>query len=68
MVIFSWCLVFQINTKLLTFLVNTAMAPNKSFQRTPQKLRFCSAVSFPRNFVFQEMGYNAPTDWKEKCS
>jgi hypothetical protein len=25
-------------------------------------------VSFPRNFVFQEMGYNAPANWKEKRS
>ena len=23
-------------------------------------------MSFPRNFVFQEMGYNAPDIWKEK--
>ena len=22
-------------------------------------------LSFPRNFVFQEMGYNAPVNWKE---
>jgi hypothetical protein len=26
------------------------------------------AQSFPRNFVFQEMGYNAPVNWKEKRS
>jgi hypothetical protein len=25
-------------------------------------------VSFPRNFVFQEMGYNALVNWKEKRS
>ena len=25
-------------------------------------------VSFPRKFVFQEMGYNAPANWKEKRS
>jgi hypothetical protein len=23
-------------------------------------------VSIPRNFVFQEMGYKAPANWKEK--
>ncbi len=34
-----------------------------------QGYRFDKAtLSFPRNFVFQEMGYNTPTDWKEKCS
>jgi len=27
-----------------------------------------SGLSFPRNFVFQEMGYNAPVNWKEKRS
>ena len=26
------------------------------------------AVSFPRKFVFQEMGYNAPENWKETGS
>ncbi len=26
------------------------------------------ALSFPRKFVFQEMGYNAPANWKEKRS
>jgi hypothetical protein len=25
-------------------------------------------VSFPLNFVFQEMGYNAPANWKENRS
>ena len=25
-------------------------------------------VSFPRKFVFQEMGYNAPENWKETGS
>ena len=25
-------------------------------------------LSFPRKFVFQEMGYNAPANWKEKRS
>jgi hypothetical protein len=25
-------------------------------------------MSFPRNFVFQKMGYNAPRNWKERRS
>lgn len=25
-------------------------------------------LSFPRNFVFQELGYNAPENWKEARS
>jgi hypothetical protein len=25
-------------------------------------------VSFPRNFVFEARGYNAPVNWKEKRS
>jgi type I restriction enzyme, R subunit len=27
-----------------------------------------TSMSFPRNFVFQEMGYNALVNWKEKGS
>ncbi|MCX7164645.1 MAG: hypothetical protein NTV11_00035 [Rhodocyclales bacterium] len=30
--------------------------------------RSWNSLSFPRNFVFQEMGYNAPANWKEKRS
>ena len=32
------------------------------------KMRDTGALSFPRKFVFQEMGYNAPANWKEKRS
>ena len=31
-------------------------------------LGFWLLMSFPRKFVFQEMGYNAPANWKENRS
>ncbi len=33
-----------------------------------EEIPFDMALSFPRNFVFQELGYNAPENWKEARS
>ena len=37
-------------------------------QAVKDRFRKLAELSFPRNFVFQEMGYNAPVNWKEKRS
>jgi hypothetical protein len=37
-------------------------------RQTPGASSILINVSFPRNFVFQEMGYKAPGNWKEKRS
>jgi hypothetical protein len=48
------------------------MTDTEAFDTLDKKIRQRVAehnlgdMSFPRNFVFQEMGYNAPDIWKEK--
>ncbi len=43
--------------------------PKQAIKRRPKfVIEAVSLLSFPRQFVFQEMGYNAPVNWKEKGS